>query len=207
MAKKQDAFYFETFVKCMEHGCRAAEILDSSLRNFHPEKLESQLAEIHVEEHEADVLKHELLNVLARAFITPIEREDIIELSQNLDEVVDKIDDVLMRMYCNNMLSVRPDALEMTAVLTRCCSEVKALMVEFADFKRSKHIQEHIIAVNTLEEEADRLFRDCLRKLHTESTDPIEIMTWHEVYTYLEKCVDACEHVADVVETVIMKNT
>ena len=58
-----------------------------------------------------------------------------------------------------------------------------------------------------LEEEGDRLFIESMRRLHAEVTDPIEIIAWREIYVYLEKCCDACEHVADVVESVIMKNT
>jgi len=64
-----------------------------------------------------------------------------------------------------------------------------------------------IIEINALEEEGDRLFIDSMRKLHTEEEDPIQIIAWREIYSYLEKCCDACEHVADIVESVIMKNT
>ena len=162
---------------------------------------------IHAEEHAADSKKHDLLNVLIKAFITPIEREDIIMLSQNIDEVVDKIEDVLMRMYCNNVVTIRPDALQLAELLVRSCNEVKALMTEFADFKRSKRLKEHVIQINNIEEEADKLYLTCVHNLHTTCTDPIEIMAWHEVYFYFEKCIDACEHVADTVETVIMKNS
>ncbi len=207
MAKKQDAFYFETFVSTVEDACRAADMLQHALASYHPETLKQQLDAIHAVEHTADTKKHELMNVLVRAFITPIEREDIIALAHNIDEVVDRIEDVLIRMYCNNIPSVRPDALELVKLLVACCSEVKALMREFADFKRSKKLKDHIVQINNIEEEADRLYIQCVRNLHTACTDPLEIMGWHEIYAYLEKCVDACEHVADTVETVIMKNS
>ena len=46
-----------------------------------------------------------------------------------------------------------------------------------------------------------------MRRLHTSTSDPIEIISWREIYIYMEKCADACEHVADAVESVIMKNT
>lgn len=61
--------------------------------------------------------------------------------------------------------------------------------------------------INALEEEGDRVYMEIMRKLHTEVTDPLEIIAWREIYDYLEKCCDACEHVADVVESVMMKNT
>ena len=81
------------------------------------------------------------------------------------------------------------------------------MLEEFADFKRSKGLRDHIIRINTLEEEADQQFINSMRTLHTTCTDPIEIIVWREIFLYLEKCVDACEHVADTVESVVMKNS
>ena len=207
MAKKQDSFYFEKFIACTDYSLQAACLLDQVMQQFQPERLVDQVEAMHKVEHAGDEQKHELLNVLAKAFITPIEREDILLLSQNIDEVTDKIEDVLLRLYCNNIQTIRPDALKLSAIIIRCCQEAKQLVTEFADFKRSKKIQEHIIQINTLEEEADQLFIDSMRDLHTTCTDPIQIIVWRELYIYLEKCVDACEHVADTVESVVMKNS
>ena len=145
--------------------------------------------------------------MLAKSLITPIEREDIILLRQNIDDITDKIEDVLLRLYCNNIQANRPDALKLVNVVIRCCDEVKTLLVEFADFKRSKTLHEHIVQINTLEEEADELFISSMRTLHTSCTDPIAITVWREIYIYLEKCVDACERAADTVESVVMKNS
>lgn len=207
MAKKQDSFYYENFSECAACACQAAHYLEDALKNFKPEGLSSMLDELHQVEHAADEKKHELSNVLARAFITPIEREDIILLSQNIDEVTDKIEDVLLRVYCNNVQKIRPEALELSRLVIRCCEEAKLMAQEFADFKRSKGLRDHIIRINTLEEEADQQFINSMRTLHTTCTDPIEIIVWREIFLYLEKCVDACEHVADTVESVVMKNS
>ena len=207
MAKKQDSFYYENFSECAACACQAAHYLEDALKNFKPEGLSSMLDELHQVEHAADEKKHELSNVLARAFITPIEREDIILLSQNIDEVTDKIEDVLLRVYCNNVQKIRPEALELSRLVIRCCEEAKLMAEEFADFKRSKSLRDHIIRINTLEEEADQQFINSMRTLHTTCMDPIEIIVWREIFLYLEKCVDACEHVADTVESVVMKNS
>ncbi len=207
MAKKQDAFYFDTFVEAVDCACRAATILDETLHDFNPEKLPQQMNVIHEVEHEADCKKHALMEALAKAFITPIEREDIMLLSQNIDDLVDKIEDVLIRLYCDNVRTIRPDALLTSGLIVKSCSAVRQLMVEFADFKHSKKLRQLIIDINTLEEDADRQFIQSIRDLHVNSSDPMEVFCWHELYRYLEHCVDACEHVADIVEGVIMKNT
>lgn len=207
MAKKQDSFYYENFSECAACACQAAHYLEDALKNFKPEGLSSMLDELHQVEHAADEKKHELSNVLARAFITPIEREDILQLSQNLDDLTDKLEDVFIRLYYNRVTAIRPDALEMADIVIRCCQEVGKLMNEFADFKRSKLIHESIVSINTLEESADKLFIDCMYRLHDTCKDPLEVIAWREIYIYLEKCADACEHIADMVESVIMKNS
>ena len=207
MSKKSDSYYFQNFIECVECGCQAAKMLEDNLNHFDTGLLQDKLDELHRIEHDADKKKHEMMAVLVKAFITPIEREDIILLSQSIDEVTDKIEDVLIRIYINNVHQIRPEALAFIKVIIRCCEALKEVMEEFADFRKSKTLHGLIIEINALEEEGDRLFIESMRRLHAEVTDPIEIIAWREIYVYLEKCCDACEHVADVVESVIMKNT
>ena len=207
MSKKQDAFYFGNFTACADYACQAAHLLEQVMQNFDAQKLPDRITEMHELEHAADSKKHELLSTLSRAFITPIEREDIMDLSQNIDEITDKVEDVLFRIYFNHIESIRPDALNMIRIIIRCCESVRDLMKEFADFRRSKKLQEHIIRINTLEEEADAQFISSMYDLHGEKDNPVQMITWREVYIYLEKCADACEDVADVVESILLKNS
>ena len=207
MAKKQDSFYFDNFVACAEDSCRAAQMLKKALENFRPETLKDQLDSIHEVEHSADAKKHEMLDHLAKEFLPPIEREDIVSLSQNIDNMTDKIEDVMLRVYMNNVQDIESNALKMTDVVIECCDAVRDLLVEFKNFKRSKTLKQLIIRINDLEEESDKLFMESIRGLYTESENPIRIIAWRDIYIYLERCADACEHVADVVESVIMKNS
>ena len=200
MARKQDAYYFDNFIACAEESCQAASLLRKVLGDFKPQELEKYLEEIHEIEHRADGKKHEMLDRLAKEFIPPIEREDIVELSQ-------KVEDVLMRIYMGNVQEIEPDALEMTDVVIQCCEKVRDLLKTFSDFRHSKEMKNRIIEINDLEETSDRLFMKSMRKLHTECSDPLHIIVWREIYIYLERCADACEHVADTVESVVMKNS
>ena len=207
MSKKNDQYYFDNFIACTNSACQAARMLEENLNDFHVDTLQAKLDALHEIEHGADQKKHEMMGVLVKAFITPIEREDIILLSQGIDEVTDKIEDVLIRVYINNVQTIRPDALRMLDIVIACTEEVCALVKEFPDFRRSKKLNESIIRINSLEEQADRIYFASMRALHTEGGDVLEILAWREIYTYLEKCADACEHVADVVEEVVMKNS
>ena len=142
-----------------------------------------------------------------KAFMTPIEREDILLLSTCLDEVTDKIEDVLIRMYCNNIHEIMPLAVDMINVVVESCREMVTLLEEFRNFKKSKTIHTSIVRINTLEEDADKLFIKAMRQLHEEESDPVKMIKWREILIYLEKCTDATEHVADAVERVIMTNS
>lgn len=205
--KKQDSFYFDNFIECTHYSLKAAELLMEVIENFDADSIQSRLDEMHRIEHSADTKKHEMLAVLMKAFMTPIDREDILLLSNCLDEVTDKIEDVLVRMYCNNIHVILPLAVDLSKVVVDSCKEMVKLLEEFRTFKRSKDIHASIVRINTLEEDADRLFIQAMRRLHEEESDPINMIKWREILIYLEKCTDATEHVADVVERVIMTNT
>ncbi len=207
MSKKQDTYYFNNFIECTQYACQAARLLEETVQNFDAENLNSYFEKMHEIEHQADLKKHELTETLVKAFITPIEREDIVQVSHNIDNLVDKIEDVLIRIYFNRVTTIRPDALVLVQIITKCCDEVLMLMKQFAEFKHSKQIKEHIIKINSLEEEADKLYIRCMYDLHDSTADPLEVIAWRDIYTYLEKCADAAEHIADIAEIVIMKNT
>ena len=148
-----------------------------------------------------------MLAALVKEFITPIEREDIILLSEAIDEVTDTIEDVMIRLYINNIRTIRPDAEAFAHLITRCCKTLSRLMEEFKNFKKSKKLYGLMVELHTLEGEGDRLFIQAMRRLHTEVSDPLEVIAWREIYIYLEKCCDACEHTANAAERVILKNT
>ncbi len=206
MAKKQDSYYFDNFSACAEYSLQAARLLGGIMKGFNADELESYTAKMHEIEHAADMKKHELMEVLIKAFITPIDREDIMEVSRNLDDLTDKLEDVVIRLYCNNVTAIRHDAIELTEVVIKLCQEVSGLMKNFRDVKHPKNLKEHIIRINSLEEDADRLYIKAMHDLHTE-TNVMEVIAWRDIYTYLEKCSDTAEHVADIVESVVLKNS
>ncbi len=207
MAKKKDSFYFDTFCAHADLSLAAAKLLAEVMRDFDPENIKGSIDAMHEIEQAADEKKHEIHDALITAFVTPIEREDIAALSENLDTVTDRIEGVLHRLYFDNIRSIRPDALELVDMIERVCTEMRALLGELPQFKRSKTLRQHVIAINSIEEEADHLYINAMRNLHTTCDDFREVFAWHEVYTFLEYCVDSCEHVADTVDSIVMKNS
>lgn len=207
MARKNDSFYFDSFQACAELSCKGARLLADIMRSYDPDTLKQRMDEMHAIEQAADEHKHEVLDALVTAFVTPIEREDIAQLSDLLDTVVDRIEGVLLRLYFNNIRTIRPDSLELVEKIENSCSEMVKLLQELPQFKRSKTLRDTVIHINSIEEEADSLYIEAMHSLHTNCTDPMEVFTWHEIYTFLEYCVDSVEHVADVVDSIVMKNS
>ena len=152
MSKKQDDYYFDNFMKCAEYSCKAAYLLKEILTEFQPEEISKKMEEIHEIERQADTQRHEITDKLAKAFITPIEREDIIALSHHIDDVTDKIEEVLIRVYINNVQEMCQEVFLMLDVVIECCEELQTLLKEFKNFKHSKELKPSIIRMNTLEE-------------------------------------------------------
>lgn len=207
MARKQAYNYFNAFVRMTEYSCKAASILDKTLRDFDPDAVVEHMRMIHEIEHEADQAKHEMMKVLIREFLPPIEREDVAALAQTIDDVTDAVEDVIIKIYTFNIRSIRPEALEFMDLVTACCSAMKSAMQEFHSFKKSSRLMDCIIEINRLEGDGDELYTRAMRNLHVECDNPIEILNWSRTYSYFEKCCDTCEDVADIMESIIMKNT
>jgi len=208
MARKNDYNYFDAFVTYSEYACRAAEYLHETFSKFDPHTFSARMTSMHSIENEADRKKHEMNEHLAREFIAPIEREDIMALAQELDNVTDSIDDVMRWMYMSNITELRTGALEFSKLIVASCSAMKNCMEEFRHFKKSKAIHSLIVEVNNLESDGDHLHADCVRDLFTLSEQSsLHAIAWLNMYDKLEACLDACEHVCDIVESVIMKNT
>ena len=206
MAKKNSP-YFDDFITMVNFSCRAAEYLQTVLKDFDPKTLPQRREAMHEIEHAADEVKHAMMKRLAKEFVTPIDREDIIQMTNELDDVTDKIDDILIRIYMYNIGKLRPAALAFADVIARCCKALQVAMQEFPNFHKSEDLRQALIDVNTMEEEGDTIYIDAMRELYKKCDNPIEVAAWSELYDRLEDCCDACEHVADVMEIIVMKNS
>ena len=208
MAKKKQDQYFDIFVEMSTYSCNAAKLLREILGDYDPGKLEDYMDKMHAIEHQGDSARHDMIGLLAKEFITPIEREDIMAMSESIDTVTDKIEDVLQRMYMYNILTVRDEAFQLTDAIIECTSTLKNALEEFHNFKKSKTLNDMIIEVNRLEDVGDRLYIEATRNVYSDpGITPLEAFSWAHIFHYMEDVFDACEDAADVIEGTVMKNT
>ena len=200
--------YFDAIENIVEYACKGAEKLVHIVRNYDPESIFEQMNEMHKIENDADIVNHEINDRLAVEFITPIDRDDILALSQCLDQVVDSIEELTMRFYMYDIQKMHHSATDMVMLIEKSVNALRVAMVDFKNFKKSKTIQKLLIDVSDYEEAADKTYVMALRRLHVEHRDdPLYVMEWDAVIARMEKCCDACAHAADMMSTIITKNS
>lgn len=204
--KKLD--YFDEFERQAELAVKEAGIMIDAIENFHPNRVGHMLKKAHEVEHEGDMICHTIYTAIATDFITPIEREDIVTLAQSLDDIMDYIEDVLQRFYMYDITEIHENTLEFARIIEKGCVAIQSAMADFRDFKKSKNFTERLIEINSLEEEADEFYIEIVRDMHKkDKDDPFQIMVWSQIYSRMERCTDACEHVADIMRTIMLKNS
>lgn len=204
---KSDKFYFENFLECAVLAESAANYLVECLENYDADKILDMLEKMHTFEHKADIKKHEMNETLAKAFVTPIDREDLDMLSQQLDNVSDTLEEILQKFYIYNIKQIDPAAIEFAKNLVKSCGKLVQIMGEFENFKKSKIMHSLIISCNDVEEECDKIYLTTMHTLTRNSDDVLTTISWYKIFDCFEACADACEHVSECVGSVIMKNT
>jgi uncharacterized protein len=205
MAKifKKDEKFFKIFGQMTIYILEAAEILLNMLR--HPEAdLVSQAAQIKDLEHKGDELTHRVIDELNKTFITPIDREDIHDLCAALDDVLDLIDSTATRIVLFKIKKPIRSMPEMCSVLL---SQAKTIGAAVSNLQDNDHVVERCLEINSLENDADRLFQSAIAALFEEVKDPIEVIKRKEIIETLEAATDKAEDVANVLESIIVKNT
>lgn len=211
MARKKEVDYFKLFGDAIEYACVLSDQLNRLIDEYNNEDvqvdLEKRVSEIHKIEHEADLIYHELVYELNRAFITPIEREDILAIANGIDDICDQIEEVAFSLWTFNIKELRPEMNQFMELIKSCCKHSKEAIQEFANFKKSKNIVEMLHTISSLENDGDALYRKTLRKLFETEKNPVEIIKWHEIFDGMEATFDTCKHLAGILENTIVKNS
>ena len=199
--------YFDALLQMTDFSCQAAKYLDDVINNFDPALLQNNIVEIHKIEQAADEKRHEIMNTLAKEFLPPIERADIVELASKIDDITDCIDDVMQHFYMYDIKTLLPECKNFSNLILRCCMSVQTIAKEFVNFRKSSTIFKSIVATNDLENEGDRLYSEIMRKIFTSEMSDKGIFIWTRIIASFETCCDYCEETAGLFESAIMKNS
>ena len=204
--KKKNNYFYESFEVLSEYAIKEMSILKEGLNNFSNDKLNELKVNVHKIEHEADVKKKEIEEKLAKEFITPIDREDIFVLLDNIDDLCDAIEEISFKLYIRNYKTLPPK----TSIFVEKSEEaILALHEVLKNFEHInyKNIMDPLInKVLTIEEAVDKIYEVHVHNLYVENKDYDTIRLGERVYSYFEYVTDKCRDVCKTILIIMYKN-
>jgi len=198
----QEREYFRLFSEFAANLEKAAQLLSAVMTDFGTLKSTArQMVEL---EHVGDKIVHDIVKRLNKTFVTPLDREDIYDLASTLDEILDSIDAAVDLMVLYRIEQPTTHVAEQAVVLAQ---QTSVLRQAIDGLEKRKGLDDHWIEVNRLENEGDRLYRDAVAELFDGEMKCTDIIKWKDIYTTLEAAIDQCEDVANILETIVLKNT
>jgi predicted phosphate transport protein (TIGR00153 family) len=179
----------------------AAQLLDDMLSSFPESK--GLAREILICEQDGDQITHEVIRRLNQTFVTPIDREDILELVSALDDVVDYTEEVADYLGLYRIEAPMVQALALAHVLRDATQQIALAIPLIRGFK---DISEHTVEVHRLENEGDRISREAIASLFEAGIDPMVVIRWKDIFERLENAIDSTERAADILEGIVIKN-
>ena len=198
----QEREYFRLFSEFAAILDQAAQLLAKLMNDYRdPKSVARQQVEL---EHVGDKIVHDIVKRLNKTFITPLDREDIYDLAATLDEVLDSIEAAVDMMLLYRIEAPAQHAVEQSAVIAK---QTAVLRTAIDSLEKRKGLNDHWIEVNRLENDGDRLYRDAVAELFDGDMKCTDIIKWKDIYSTLEHAIDDCEHVANIIESIVLKNT
>jgi uncharacterized protein len=197
----RDDVFFELFDQLAAHLATTARMLDTLLGDA--AHVHDHVRAIKDVEHKADLLTATVNQRIDKSFITPIDREDIHMLATRLDDVIDLIDGVSRRFEMLHISEVLPPARQLSGVLVRAATEIEAAVSEM---RKPPSVNQHVALIKHLEEEGDAIYHEAMGALFAGNPNPLDVLKWKDVYDTLEGAIDSCMGVAQVLQSISLKN-
>jgi uncharacterized protein len=199
---REEKFY-HLFTKQVEIISQASSLLVEAVRagNSRLIRAATEVADL---EHKGDEVIHEIFTRLNQTFITPLDPEDIHNLSSKLDDVLDGIEDTVHRLVAYHIDPIPQNMIALSEIVHGCATNMGKA---FDALEKDGPIMEHCIEINRLENEGDRIGRSAVANLFDEESNAVTILKLKECYDILESTIDSCEDVADVLQNVVVKNS
>jgi predicted phosphate transport protein (TIGR00153 family) len=202
MFGSRDRAYFELFEEAGHNIVQAADLLDRMLRNYPDSK--DLAREILICEQEGDRITHDIIDRLNHTFVTPIDREDILALASALDDIVDYTEEVADYLGLYKIEAPMDQAIRLAHVLLEAARQIEEAIPRLRGFRDISH---YTVEINRLENEGDRIVREAVASLFDNGIDPMVVIRWKDVFERLEAAIDAAEHVANILEGIVIKNS
>ena len=207
----RDGNFFELFNQHAERIVEAARAFSNMVANYSDvPKREAYNREVDNAERAADRITQEVSRMLHKTFITPIDREQIHQLINTMDDVADLIQDSAETMALYDVRHMNEDIVRLTDVSVKCCERLKdvvALIGKVRDAATAEAALKTCEEIDKLESDADHVMRSAMSRLFREEPDVRELIKLKAVYELLETITDKCEDVANLIEGIVLENS
>ena len=203
--KPRDRIFFYHFEASAANVLRMSEDLMLIMRTEPGAQRTAILERLEIGEHANDDLTHTIFTDLARNFITPIDREDIHYLATSLDDVADFILASAKNLELFSIGKADDTCVELARLVNHGAQIVQMAVQNLRNLHKSNAHNEFVVQINSMENEADRVFDQAIQKLFATEKDPIQLIKMRDVYTTLELATDKCEDVGNVIESIMLK--
>ncbi len=204
--KKKNNYFYESFEILSEYAIKEMSILKEGLNNFSNEKLNELKINVHKVEHEADIKKKEIEEKLAKEFITPIDREDIFVLLDNIDDLCDAIEEISFKLYIRNYKTLPPKTSIFVEKSEEAILALHEVLKNFEHIKDKSVMDPLINKVLSIEEAVDKIYEVHVHNLYVENKDYDTIRLGERVYSYFEYVTDKCRDVCKTILIIMYKN-
>jgi uncharacterized protein Yka (UPF0111/DUF47 family) len=202
--RKPNGDFFGWFEEAAHNDVEAARLLDRMCNEF--ASADDVVRQLHDLEHKGDDIAHAVYQKLNKIFMPPLDREDIIAITIALDDVMDHIHEAGDAMCIYNIQEPTIVARELATVIVACTAEVEKQMPNLRNRRSMRKVEEGIIELHRLENQADGLFRQGTMDLFHRPHDPMQVIAWSRIYETMEKVTDRCEDIADVLRGLVIKH-
>src|SRR5574341_1146824 len=194
--------YFDMFNRLASHMTECALLLQKLFSDF--DRRAEYADKIKQVEHECDIITHDIVKKLNQTFITPIDREDIHALASGLDDIVDAIEYNSKRVILYRVEAPTGYARRMTDVLVRIVASLENAVRSLA--KDGEQVLKECVTIHGLENEGDTYHHEAIDELFAQETNPINLLKMKELYAKMERTIDKCEDVSNILEAIVLKN-
>lgn len=196
--------FYDYFEKASANLLDGARLLQKLLDDY--ENVEDLVAQINEIEHRGDFIVHEVMHLLPRTLITPIDGDDIQRLVCAVDDALDAVQAAAVRLIIYDVTEVKKPARRLARLIVESAQELDAAMKGLHDKRLYGEVQQRIVQINTLENNGDRVLEDGLRSLVAHRDDMFDFVRWKEIYELLEATTDRIEDAGDVLQRVMITN-
>jgi uncharacterized protein Yka (UPF0111/DUF47 family) len=196
--------FYDLFEKSAHNLVTAAEVMVDLMDHF--ENVEMKTARMKELERVGDGIIHEIIEQLHKTFVTPLDREDITALGQYMDDAMDYMEGATTAIRIYGIIRPTSAARGLADLLRLQALQVETAVSNLRQRSKLRKVLEQCVEIHRLENEADTLFLNAMAELFRDEEKAVEIIKWREVYDQLELATDACEHVANVLEGIVLKH-